>query len=399
MSVKRAWCWILFGSGLGCGASASSDPRAEDDAGQLGPCAPDDHDGDGHAAVACDGDDCDDGDPGSWIIAPAPPGSGIWPVEAFEPPAHSSNRTVAITADAENAYHVVVADQREQPALYFQGRPGAWVRESIEARATQIHTLAVAADGSVHGAVDTGHLTNASGHWTVEPFPDGERSAKLAVDAVGGVHLGYRTAPLGTLVHATDAPGGWETEVVSVVAAGNVEIAIGPDARVHLLFTGLDGRLLLASGGDVPWEVEDLGSTVDEYSPLSLAVAPNGTIHAAFADGSVHHISSSAGSWIREDLPIPPQWGGMGVPSMALDPLGRPRIAGLWPVGPNGSVGVGVRLSSGWVTQVVASAAGSEVRLTIDSEGGALLASFGPTNDAASLQLASTPGLDWLCAR
>lgn len=97
-----------------------------------------------------------------------------------------------------------------------------------------------------------------------------------------------------------------------------------------------------------------------------------------------------------EGLPHPSiEW--LGFSSLALDSLGRPRVA----FASQDANGVGVRVSNGWAVQIVGpgTRSGTSPSIAFDANDAAYLVYYGPAADDGSntVHVATTPGLDWVC--
>lgn len=245
---------------------------------------------------------------------------GDWGVETLGPGWNG-----VIDVDPAGAVHVIYFDQLWTGFVYAtRTSTGGWAQSMIPLSDVTARTVRIAVDdrGVVHIVVHRGWrgLTygrrSTGGTWTFEEVHGEPVDARIAVavDASGGVHVGYARAGRR---YAYRAPGGGWTR--SLIAADRLhtlrfDIALDPSGGVHLLMGaplsahrfGLAHARLPPGGG--PWQVapiEEAGTI--EYGS-AMAIDAHGVLHAVYqaADSDRGHVRRVArdpsGRWSDESI-------------------------------------------------------------------------------------------------
>ena len=149
---------------------APADPTGDSDADTNDACLEPDADGDGHEAIRCGGDACDDTDPLVFPGAPDTAGDGI---------DGDCDGSDGVDADGDG-YDSEDSGGDDcddtDPGIHPGAPDGTWILSTLDAEGNNglDTSLAVDADGAVHVSYhdstdeDLRYATNASGEWTIE---------------------------------------------------------------------------------------------------------------------------------------------------------------------------------------------------------------------------------------
>lgn len=332
-----------------------------------GPSATCDRDGDGYQSTACEGNDCNDGDPG---IHPGAPDTnavaGAWREEYVfgEIPGDSRGLT-SIAVDRAGVAHVTEG----RAGLRYANNAHGWQSEVIDDNSTGTPSLALSPDGSVNIAYVTSDevrlATRTRLGWATERIftlnpgaPAYEGACSLASDGEGRLHIVFRGGD--ALRYAVGAGGNW-TVVTASSAHREPVPALTIDAlgAPHFVFGAGDGQeaLLYAArcGASVCVERVAPGIAID----ADVAVDGRGNVHVVYAltlAGSTlrHAVRSPDGTWLEETIAEGASWG----LDLAADPSGGPeslRLAFLGGPGSRSSFDVNYawREHDAWLTERV----------------------------------------------
>ncbi len=298
-------------SGAGGSTATSSTSSSGSGTGGRGGAVACDEDGDGHPALFCGGDDCQDDDP------------------AIYPGARDSNVGVGPwlkTRVMEN----IPGDSRGQPAIFVE--PSGFVHLA-------------------HSSVGLRYASDRSGTWSAEVVdPAAKGNPSLAVDSAGTVHMSYFAD--GALHHAMGSAGAWNIETIDDTATGESSLALGALERPVMLYPAADG-IRYAERKPDGWHVV-LIFAGDTAAP-SLHIA--GGLSASFAAANT---GAGDGVWVGRYNEAEAAWGfeliAAGSPvastSIARDVSGALYVAYSLlqrPLGPHVASSVG----GGWSTEPV----------------------------------------------
>lgn len=332
----------LFTLGLACGAGTHlAMPDAGTDSGTWRDAAPDsspdssiecavpDADGDGFAAVPCDGNDCDDQDA---AIHPGAFDHSGWTIVQVEDDGHSP----ALGVGQDGVVHLVYS---ADAGLRHATGQDDWAPETIDATSTAGASIAVATDGAVHvGYVERmdgpgsnlKYAVRTGDEWTVEGVAQGDSwttwlGAAVGLSPEGQVHLAYEyrwRENWYQLEVAARTDDDWVVETVaeSTEAGARPSITFTTDGTVHLTAfdTEVDDLLHYFRGAN-GWASEivdnEVGSGPQEVQPFTAGLV------VVYGDGEV--ASWSDGTWVRD---LSQGWYGYG-PDLALDTSGDLRLS------------------------------------------------------------------------
>ena len=281
------------------------------------PCSPADADGDGHEAIVCGGDDCDDTDPLShpgiehdgWeqLVLFPNPGGGGWQYHAW------LTGTDGL-ADVFWAFNGSIFQMDEESANVWgcctQLGTGNEPRVALGVDGTyRLVHVGFASDPAVRGIYYTQVGSNAE--QTIEELPSGAPNPfglDIAVDpTTGTMHVVYGVLyefpP--TMRYATSGDGQtWTTETIAENAAGfGGTVVLDRDGVPHVSFASNDNEVMhgVREGGG--WTVEVVASGY-EVGATSMARDDEGDLHVAFsvtgledADDGLHYVRQQAGVW------------------------------------------------------------------------------------------------------
>ncbi|MCC7540423.1 MAG: hypothetical protein IT379_29675, partial [Deltaproteobacteria bacterium] len=302
--------------------SLETDARASDASEDASvSCSPPDRDGDGHAAVACGGDDCDDGD------ADVHPGAADQGFDArvLDGIPGYEGQEIAAELDAAGGLHVAYhwrSEDRDREALRYlllSAADEVVVREdahrssdTLMSRVGRDASIAIDAAGdpwvSFIDQWSTGRVfffvgPRRAGTWTFESPEGGEQHTTLALSADGAAHVA-----VSGVRYLTDAGGAWSNE--SVAAGRNPRIAVAPDGTVHVVYADAGG-VHHARRGASGWTTDVLEAFAVAPTPhpgVVMRVGASGAIHVAYSNGTelVHAALAPSGTWSRETVAINP---------------------------------------------------------------------------------------------
>jgi hypothetical protein len=252
------------------------------------PC---DRDGDGHLAVDCGGDDCDDTNasihPGALDLNARP---GPWTTSRAIANTGGANGGTAIAVDRTGVVHIVYSG-RSAPGLLYATRTGeAWRVEMVDSFRS--------------------------------PYFIPEDRPAIAVDARGRVHVAYASSA--SVRYAVREQSGWTVETIDPAGQAPPALAVAPDGIVHVAYA-TEGGLRHAARRSGTW----VGEIVDPSGAVpSMAIDSQGTIHLAYADATkgaevLHHATGVADAWTTEIASNTRA----ASSSIVIDGLGLPRIA------------------------------------------------------------------------
>jgi len=157
----------------------------------------------------------------------------------------------------------------------------------------------------------------------------------IAVDTAGGVHLAYNL-PSDLLVYAYRAPaGGWMLQTIASDAANEVEIAVGGDGTVHIVYVPssfLDARYVFRDVSGT-WTNEEIPGCV---SFLDIALDSEGTANVVcwYYDGVYFNRRLATDSWERTRIEGSARNGYDA--ALAIDSDDKPHVAYSMQLGPSG---------------------------------------------------------------
>lgn len=309
---------------MGTDAGAERDAGGEDrdggtdpgaDAGT--PCVPPDRDGDGHAATACGGDDCDDGDPA------VHPGAvdGAFEVTILDSIRGSEGDELSAAVDRAGDLHVAYLwrseDRSEEGLRYLLLAADGTVsihedahRSTDSLRSRVGRDAALAVDSARVPRVsfvdqrNTGQVTffvgsRAGGAWSFESPAGGDQSTALALGPDDSMHVA-----VSGVTYLTDRGGTWSSEPVG--PGRSPRIAHDADGTVHVVYATPDGlrhAMRTAAGWSVA-SLEDFAVGPPPAPGLTLHHDPDGTLHAAYSNGAgiVYARRPAGGTWTRETV-------------------------------------------------------------------------------------------------
>jgi formylglycine-generating enzyme required for sulfatase activity len=297
----------------------------------LADCVDTDADGDGYAAQAHGGEDCDDTDPGrhpgAWDFVAGVCGEGWFHQDVYGEPITPSSVATAVDADGDPwiAYG-------GDGIVLLERTGSAWWR----------HTADV---GTV--AEDLSFALDASGHvWAAYHEPEGE-----------------------DLVVATDASGAWVTEIVDEVGDVGHDASFALDADGHAWISFWDRTnydLKVATNASGSWVVEtvDAEGTVGQYCSLALDGA--GKAWVSYYDNSNFALkvaTNASGAWANETVDADGSAGAFT--SIDVDAQGKAWVA----YRGDNTLRLATNASGAWVTETVDSQdmLGWDVSLAVDS--------------------------------
>jgi hypothetical protein len=282
----------------------------------IDPCANPDGDGDGHAALACGGDDCDDAS--AAVFPGATEGALRFAADIPSIPGHEGLDLDAKT-DAVGTTHVAynwrATGGTQERLRYLKITAAGTVLDnhdahtdgsSISSHVGRGISLAVDSQNRPHvtffdqwntGAVTFFHGIRAAGSWTFTS-PDADQDTAIAIDAEDTVHavtsgLRYVTNAGGTFV-ASDLAGGYQPA-----------IAVAPDGSIHVVFSTTDGvrhATKSASGWTIE-SVEDFATNVN-HPGVQAAFDANGVLHAVYraGNGDLTYARNAGAGWTYQPI-------------------------------------------------------------------------------------------------
>jgi len=307
----------------------------------IDPCAVPDADADGHAAIACGGDDCDDASPavypgaieGALVSAaslPSLPGyEGLdldaktdalgtthvafnWSASGgtqerlrylkitaagtvvdhhevhadASPNSSRAGRGISLAVDSQDRPHVTFYDQWNTGAVtFFHGVRGAGSWTLSSADADQDTAVAIGAGDVVH-AVTTGlrYVTDLGGAFAATDLVEGYQPA-IAVAPDGSIHVLFATTE--GVRHATKTPSGWSIESVedfaTTVNHPGVQAVFDTSGGLHAVYRAGNEDLGYARKIGGVWSRE-LITTGALVGPRSLIVLPDGRIGTVYIE-------------------------------------------------------------------------------------------------------------------
>jgi hypothetical protein len=284
------------------GSGESTDPSSSSTG--VDPCDPPDGDGDGHAAIACGGLDCDDRDP---LVHPDAIDYG--PVaETVVPDSVSGAMTTTVGVDADGV--VYVAHEYATQARLADNATGAWIDQQVgDGQGFDVH---IDPDGNrrVASVINMGSNTlvysPAPGMIEYPPFdsPSTGNVAQgrfMAVDGLGRTHLVW--SPViedGVRWAMRDDDGEWISELVDDQAALGAVIEVTDDGQPWVLYDSVEPRV--ATRVDGVWEHEALDVQGVAYAAVDVDSA--GHIHAALGVHSqtITYLTNASGAWVQEEI-------------------------------------------------------------------------------------------------
>jgi hypothetical protein len=309
---------------------------------------------------------------GAWMVDEVDVGYGMIAPDTFPDYPHT-----AIAVDARNQAHLLGRYWHPGPPelvlTSYHYRVGAlWVREDVLPGA--FHDIAIGADDLPRIVVHNGQLDQLApllygtraptGDWTFETITTAYvYHVTLVMDAQGNPHVTWQDRPNG-IVYASRAPDGtWTSEVVDGQAIPST-LAIAPDGTPHVAYAFFSGpragQAIIAtrdasSGAWSHETVHQCGDTVH----VGFALDAVGDAHlACYGNSGFTYVKRTNGAWGAGETIAP----GRGeTVDLAVDAAGTPHVAYEGP-----SIGTSIQ-SALWYA--VRTPAGAWERERVDSLG------------------------------
>jgi hypothetical protein len=363
-----------------------------DDGGDAGaPCTVD-ADGDGVSDARCGGRDCDDGDP---LIHPGAADPGAWLRETADARGWALHPALAV--DAAGIVHVVYEDHASGTVRHASNAGGAWAVETVDVAGLD-PDLAIDAQGTLQVAYERDQSLSyarlEAGSWQPEEVSPG-RAPSIAVDESGVpwiAALGLETPALLHVLRREAA--GW-----SEVPPSRDGLADGPDdpprlmvgteARVRVAFVN-GGALRLATWTEDAWTIETVSAAGAGPERPAMRQDAGGTLFIAYHDEVAHALDlahQDRSGWTVETVDARRDAGASC--ALALDPAGSAHL--LYYAADGYDVRYATDAFGAWVFVTLDRSAESGTTLAIDSKGRIQMA-FSTTD--SDLQYAAHQGGD-----
>ena len=305
-----------MGDGDGDPGDGDGDPGDGD-----GDCTNPDADGDGHLALACDGDDCDDNDPyaypgyahDGWEQLNLQPfgGGGFWRNHVWL--TGPDNLSDIIFTFNGSVSHV----EQESENLWDGGSFVAMGSESRAALgpAGEIHV--VFAGPGPNNAAGIYHTIAGSGMIeTLEELPQPSVAPfglDIVVEPDGRIHVVYGVvyqAPPPNLKYATSTgDGNWTIEIIDDDAAGfGGTVKLDSSGVPHVSYSSYDGDEIMHAVRDGAWSSEVV-ATGYEVAATSLAIDAEDQLHMAVSvtgledvEDEFYYVGTTGGTWGTPEL-------------------------------------------------------------------------------------------------
>ncbi len=308
------------------------------------PTCDDDGDLDGHVAIACGGDDCDDTDPATHAGADDVAVSTDWTLQWIDD-AYADSIDVEI--DNTGFVHLFYSDGRLMEAT---DESGEWTTEFIDHG--NALSAALATDESTHIAFegkarDLHYGTNAAGAWAarwLDKTWTSSMSISLALDSTGRPHVAYENGAL--YYTSSSLPGSWPIEEVADFA-WRLSLAVDRDDEPHVAY--VDDDLFYASREGDRWTIETIepGSEGNGGADVGLVLDAADVAHVSYAAWpEVRYATNAGGQWRTETAVPHCDYG-----SLAIDVRGFAHIACHDPEGDD--LDYATNASGAWVNEIV----------------------------------------------
>ncbi len=299
--------------------------------------------------------------------AAADDASSQWHLEVAGPDEYVFTKSTSIATDGEGSVHIVSADDNAVIRYARRYPDGNWdvtylndYGSGSRAYPMPVHGCSVVLDsgGSYHIVFHDGQYGNlrymyegASMSTAITDQLVGGPYSSLAIDDEDRLHISYFDRGANKLMYGTKPPDGrWSFEEITMYdfnVTGRTAIALGPDGRVHVLYTAnyhtanpypYQDMHYVYRNTDGTWAPVMNRITSMVEGPFSMTIDQEGGVHIAFTmnywtqatvsyDVRVYygHLDES-GEWTFRQ---PFEEGYMGrFPSIAVDPEGVVHISG-----------------------------------------------------------------------
>ena len=249
-------------------------------------------------------------------------------------------------------------------------------------------SLRLDAAGHPHVAYGGDHVYHAwhdGAAWhveTVDPTPQVNRSASLALDDGGYAHVSYYDAAGESLRYAYQDAGGWHLETVDDLSVGPYNaLALDGSGSPYIAYNGFCFLRVAHRDAD-GWHVEYADGALQIFaSDLSLAIGRDDRPRVSYfseawgweRDYDIRYAYRDDTGWHVQVVDDQPDLLGGGT-SLALDPAGRPHIS-YYDASPDAGLKHAYQDAAGWHLETVdAGAGGPFTSLAFDAHGRAHIA-------------------------
>ena len=332
---------------------------------------------------------------------------GGWEVEAIGADIYDARHFSALAGDGAlgTAYYAEI-EAGYGELRFTTGDLGAWDEEVVTSdvgwdtavAATASDVVAISYLDPARGRLKV--ATPAGDTWSVAIVDAqggaGHRS-DIAVDAGGALHMCYHREPSEALYYATNAGGGWTTELVASVGR-DCAIALGPEGGVHILSVDESAASLnLADNADGAWQNNSVAVASTFGGDTDLLADEEGNLYLSFYYGEVTYdiiyADNTTGTFNFETIDQTTGWGSKT--SLGLDSAGNIHL--VYVAGNNFDPGVlkYARRSVGgqWSLEDIDTDAGLWATLVVDDFNNAHVAYYGWTD--GDLNYATNADDEW----
>lgn len=327
---------LFLGFLAGCGSKTGLEPSD---------CA--DDDGDGHGALACGGDDCNDLDPethggaadeeaGDWMVTDLGEGWGGFDIDVHTMSTDEGPIPAAATLKIRRGWNGSRFDVWRQPATEG-GRLGDMPvpPPTPDAATPTLASIAMGPNGFVH-AVFVGQMDdepasvlygrNGNG-WTFQSVGADEtaRALSIAIDGDGYLDVGFCFGACDAVTHATPDGDRWALDTHHLGGGETTDLSeVVRDAAGDAYFcASVSDLLVLAVDRAGGWEQDEWGPWAAPVARCSVAVAPGDVFVLATSSAGVTLLDHDAGGW-SDPWPIA---AGASRGAVAVDAAGEPWVA------------------------------------------------------------------------